>query len=73
MKKKKDKNVALPMSLGKKVLLTVVCAAAVIGITYLAYYLIHFKAYKGYKQYLKDYEYEAGTELNFVSEANPRE
>lgn len=71
MKKKKDKNVALPMSLGKKVLLTVVCVAAVIGITYLAYYLIHFKAYKGYKQYMKDYEYEAGTELNFIKEANP--
>ena len=69
--KKKDKNVRLPMSLAKKIVIVLVCAAAVAGIAYLSYYLIHFKAYKGYKQYLTSYEYETGTELNFISEAAP--
>ena len=69
--KKKDKNVRLPMSLAKKIVIVLACAAVVAGIAYLSYYLIHFKAYKGYKQYLTSYEYETGTELNFISEASP--
>ncbi len=59
------------MSLAKKILITVVCVAAVAGITYLSYYLIHYKGYKGYKKYLTSYEYETGSELNFISEAKP--
>ncbi len=69
--KKKEKNVRLPMSLAKKILLTVLAVALVAGIAYLTYYLIHYKGYKGYKQYMTSYEYETGTELQFISEAKP--
>lgn len=60
MAKKKANSTVM----GKKILLAVVVVALVIGISYLAYYLIHFTFYDDYKQYIDGaYTYEEGTEL----------
>ena len=57
--------------LGKKILLAVLIVAAVIGLSYLTYYLIHFTFYDDYKQYIGgEYTYETGTELT-LGEALP--
>lgn len=65
-KKKKEKR---PMSLTKKVVLTILGAALAVGIIYLAYYLIHYTAYDKYKEYLSSYEYEQGSPFKPLSDA----
>lgn len=53
-----------PLSVGKKLLYCVIAIAALIGLCYLAYYLIHFTFYDSYTQYLSSYTTEAGSELS---------
>lgn len=67
-KKKKEKR---PMSLTKRVVLTILGAALVIGIIYFAYYIIHYTTYDKYKDYLTSYEYEEGSTFQPLSEASP--
>lgn len=69
MKAKKKTN-KLPMSLTKRIVLSVLAIAAVIGLIYLAYYFIHYVWYDGYKEYLTSYEYETGTECKLTSETS---
>ena len=71
MKNKDNNQVKPPMSLTKKVGLTIVIVILVAVAAYLAYYLIHFTGYKGYKKYLTSYEYETGSQMTFISEADP--
>ncbi len=66
--KKKEKKEKKPMSFGKKLFFLILGVAAVIGLIYLAYYLINFTFYNEYKKYVSTYEYEQGTELKLQSE-----
>lgn len=52
-----------PLSVGKKVLYTLIAVAAICGLCYLAYFLVHFTFYNEYEQYLSSYEYEEAKEL----------
>lgn len=58
---KKNKKTRRPMSLTKKIVLCLFGIAAVIGVSYLSYYLIHYVAYDKYKDCLTSYEYETGS------------
>lgn len=58
---KKNKKTRRPISLTKKIVLCIFGIAAVLGIGYLVYYLIHYVAYDKYRNYLTSYEYEAGS------------
>lgn len=69
MKSSKEKTTKLPMSLTKRIVLSLLALAAVCGIIYLAYYFIHYVWYGGYKKYLTSYEYEVGTECQLTKEA----
>lgn len=64
-KKKKEKE---PMSLGRKLVYTLVSVAVVCGLCYLAYYLTHYIFYREYENYLTSYEYEEGGELKLQGE-----
>lgn len=69
MKSSKKKQNKLPMSLTKKVVLSLLGVAAVAVIIYLAHYLIHYVSYDKYEDYLTSYEYETGTAFTPVSES----
>lgn len=60
-----------PLSTGRKILYLLIAAAAIIGMCYLAYYLIRFTYYDRYTQYLTSYEYEAGQELSVQKKSLP--
>lgn len=67
--KKKYKKTKLPMSLAKKVFLTVL-GVAVIGVAiYLLYYYFHYTRYAKYKDSLSSYEYEEGGVFNAIPES----
>ncbi|MCH5269395.1 MAG: hypothetical protein J1E83_01475 [Lachnospiraceae bacterium] len=68
-KEKKEKKIKMPMSLTKKVVLTVLGIAAAAAVAYLIYYLVHYMLYDKYKDYLSSYEYEAGTAFSPISES----
>lgn len=72
-KKKKavefDPEMKEPMSLTAKIVLVVIALAVVIAGIYLAYYLIHYNGYRGYEQYLTDYEYETGSAFTPASDS----
>ena len=70
-KKAKKEKVKLPMSLTKKLVLSVLSIALVAGVGYLAYYLVHFMLYDGYESYLSSYEYETGTAYQPLAEGSP--
>lgn len=57
------------LPLGKKLLLVLIAVALVVGIAYLAYYLVRFTFYNEYRQHLSSYEYEQGTVLVLQKEA----
>lgn len=60
MAKKKQNSTVM----GKKILLVLVIVALVIGLSYLAFYLINYTFYDEYKQYIGGaYDYESGTQL----------
>jgi len=67
----KEKKKKRPLSMKKKIVLSVVAVVAVIAFIYLMWYLIKYRWYDGYKKYLTDYVYEQGTEFNAVSEGKP--
>lgn len=60
-----------PLSTGRKILYLAIAAAAIVGLCYLAYYLIRFTSYDKYTQYLSTYEYEAGSELSLQKKSLP--
>lgn len=68
-KKEKKEKIKRPMSLTKRVVLSIVGVAALIGVIYLGYYLIHYTFYNKYKDFLTDYEYEQGTPYAPIAEA----
>ena len=59
--KKKEKNNALPMSLTKRIVLAILAIAAVVAIIYFSYYIIHYRLYYGYKDFIEEEVYEEGT------------
>ena len=67
--KVKKQKLDMPMSLSKRIGLGLLAAVVLLGVIYLTYYVLHFMAYKEYKQYLIDYEYEAGKTYTPVKEA----
>lgn len=70
MKSSKEKKIKKPMSLKKKVVLGLLCLAAVAVLAYLLYYFIHYTWYDKYQAYLSDYEYEAGSPFTPKQEAS---
>lgn len=70
MRKEKKNKIKRPMSLTKRILLIILAIAAVIGGSYLVYYLVHYTFYNRYKDFLTyEYEYETGSEFAAVKEA----
>ncbi len=69
-KKEKEQKIKMPMSLSKRIALTIVGIAVVCALIYLAYYVIHYLCYNQYKEYLTSYEYEVGTEYSPLTEAS---
>lgn len=69
MKSSKEKKTKQPMSLTRKVVLSLLGIAAVAVVTYLAYYFIHYMWYDGYKKYLSAYDYEEGGTFTPIQEA----
>lgn len=61
MKSSKEKKMKRPMSLKKKVVLSLLGIVVVIVLIYLLYYFIHYTWYDKYKDYLTSYEYEVGS------------
>ena len=53
MKKKKKEKA--PLSLGRKLVYALVTVAVVCGLSYLAYYLVHYTFYREYENYLTSY------------------
>lgn len=66
MKKKRKEK--MPLSLGRKVVYSLLAVAVVAGLSYLAYYLTHYTFYREYENYLTSYEYEQGGELKLQGE-----
>lgn len=69
MKSSKEKKTKQPMSLTRKVVLSLLGIAAAVVVTYLAYYFIHYMWYDGYKEYLSAYDYEEGGVFTPIQEA----
>ena len=70
MKSSKEKKTKLPMSLTKRIVLSLLGVAVVAVGAYLIYYLIHYVSYDKYKDYLSAYEYETGTTYTPIAEAS---
>lgn len=70
MKLEKKIKKKRPMSVKKRIVLTVLAVAAVIAIVALCWYLIRYRLYRGYEKYLSDYEYEEGTKIEYKKEGN---
>lgn len=67
--KSKEKKIKRPMSLTKRIVLTLLAVVAVIIAAYLLYYFIHYVNYDKYKDYLSSYEYEQGTAYTPIAES----
>lgn len=61
------KKMKKQLTFGKKLLYVFLSLALVAVVIYAAYYLIHYRLYDEYKQFLSSYEYETGTELELGS------
>jgi len=72
MKKAKKEKVKLPMSLTKKIVLTILGVAAVAVAAYLIYYFIYFVGYDRYEDFLTGYEYETGTTYKALSDSDKK-
>ena len=59
-----------PLSIGARVLLYILLLAVVIACVYIAYYLIRYRGYNKYREYLSEYEYENGNFYSPVSKGN---
>ena len=60
-----------PLSTGRKLLYLALAAAAIVGLCYLAYYLLRFTWFDRYTQYLSAYTYEDGMELQVQKKSLP--
>ena len=60
-----------PLSTGRKLLYLALAAAAIVGLCYLAYYLLRFTWFDRYTQYLSSYTYEDGMELQVQKKSLP--
>ena len=60
-----------PLSSGKKLLIVVLVLAALVGLIYLSYYLLHFTFFNDYQQYLSAFTYEEAAELTLQKEKLP--
>jgi hypothetical protein len=69
MKKEKEAKVKMPMSMMKRILLTLLGLLVIFVVVYLIYYMVHYVSYNKYKDYLSTYEYEQGTTYTPVAEA----
>lgn len=67
--KSKEKKLKRPMSLTKRIALTLLAVIAVIVAAYLLYYFIHYVNYNKYKDSLSSYDYEQGTVYAPIEEA----
>lgn len=67
--KSKEKKLKRPMSLTKRIVLTLLAVIAVIVVAYLLYYFIHYVNYNKYKSCLSSYEYEQGAAYTPIEEA----
>ncbi len=56
------------ISLGRKLVYALVTVAVVGGLSYLAYYLVHYTFFRDYQSYLTSYAYEEGGELELRGE-----
>ncbi len=70
MKKAKQEQVKLPMSLTKKLVIAILSVAAVALAAYLIYYFTYFVGYDRYEDFLGSYEYEKGTEYKPLADAD---
>lgn len=71
MKSSKTKKMKRPMSLSKKVALTILGIALIAVLIYLLYYLIHYVAYDDYKDFFSSYTYEQGSAYTPIQEGTP--
>ncbi len=60
------------ISVTKKIVFSCLIVAAVIGFSYLAYYLVHYTFYDDYKQYMLGTEYKEGTEFKPITSDSDR-
>ena len=72
MKKAKKEKVKLPMSLTKKLVLTILGLAAAALIIYLAYYFLYFVNYDRYEDFLSGYSYETGTTYQALNDTDKK-
>lgn len=72
MKKAKKEKEKLPMSLTKKIVLTILGVAVVCITAYLIYYFVHFVGYDRYQDFLSDYEYEQGTTYQALTDTDKK-
>jgi hypothetical protein len=70
MKKEKEPKVKMPMSMMKRILLTLLGIVVIFVVVYLIYYAVHYVSYNKYKEYLSSYEYEQGTAYTPIAEAS---
>ena len=63
-------KISKPGSTGKKIVLSILIVTAVLGISYLIYYLVNYTFNKEYKKFLLDVEYETGSDFKALTEAN---
>ncbi len=70
MKKAKQEQVKLPMSLTKKLVIAILSVAAVALAAYLIYYFTYFVGYDRYEDFLGSYEYEKGTEYKPLADTD---
>lgn len=61
------KKMKRQLTFGKKLLYAFLALLLVAVLIYAAYYLVHYRFYDAYKQFLSGYEYETGTELKLGS------
>ena len=71
MKASNTKKNKQPMSLSKKVGLTILGIALAAVAIYLVYYLIHYVAYNRYKDFISSYSYEQGSTYTPMQESAP--
>ena len=65
------KRTRKPLSIGRKLLYLALAAAVIVGLCYLAYYLLRFTYYDNYTQYLTSYDYEVGEALKVQKKSLP--
>lgn len=68
MKASKEKKIKRPMSLTKRVVLSVLAVAAIAVVIYLIYYFVHYVFYNKYEAYVTSYEYEQGSTYTPIAE-----